>query len=200
MSNTEKRAAAGQMRLLFVLLAIASVAGVAFESLALADARSAADAAARDLTACRTLAARIGRLRDHPPVVGTAELDHAELAGRIERAAARASIPAAALLQITPGPGRRVGETNYVEKPTAVAMAGVGLRQLVVFMQTLALPSDAADAPGENPALTVRDLRLSPPPGQAGAYQAGPERWSANLTLVYRIYSPRTSADHRGEE
>jgi hypothetical protein len=46
----------------------------------------------------------------------------------------------------------------------------------------------------------VRDLRLSPPPGQAGAYQAGPERWSANLTLVYRIYSPRTSADHRGEE
>lgn len=163
-----------------VLLAVGLSAGAAWSAVRLASARQAAHAAAKDLQTCRELAGQIVRLRDRPAVADVREMQAAETATLIERAAAAAKIPAAqSLVSITPETPRRIGESAYKEAPTQVLLRGIGLRQVVAFLCAIS---------AEGSGLRPRSLRLS------ASREDSAGQWAAEVTVSYLIYAPRSEA------
>ena len=152
----------------------------------LQESRDAAAATSRDLSDCRRLAADIRRLRQQPAVASGRELQVAELAQRIERAAVDAGVSPQAIVRIAPESARRLSETPYRERPTRVDLRGVSLRQLVGFLHRLS---------AAGPDLQARHLRVSAP-RTSGASAL----WNVELTLSQLIYTPMTgSAGRRGD-
>jgi hypothetical protein len=140
--------------------------------------RDAARAAADDLATCRTLAGRIGDLRQRPAVAGTQELGASDMARRIEHAAQIARFPQENIERIDPEPPRRIGETHYRQIPTRVRLRHVNMEQAITFLHTVG--SDVS-----NP-LYLEQVRFSAPPGE----EIG-DRWTIESTLAYTVYSPK---------
>ncbi len=161
-------------------IAVALLAAVVWSCLRLADARAAALAAGQDAGDCRALAARIDLLRRQPAVAGAQELGASDLSRQIEQAARTAHFPEDSIERIEPESPRRVGETNYREVPTQVRLRRVSLQQVFTFLRCL-----SADSP-QSSGLHLRSIRLSAPRGEETS-----DRWSAESTLTYMIYSQR---------
>jgi hypothetical protein len=175
------------------MIAVASLAAVAWSSMRLTDARASASAAAQDLADCRALADRIESLRRLPAVAGAAELGASDLSRQIEQAAKVAEFPDDSVERIEPEPARRVGETNYREVATQVRLRHVTLRQVFTFLH--ALCADAlSNALGRSASgLRLRSIRLSAPRGEETA-----DRWTVESTLTYMVYSPRGKGETGG--
>lgn len=145
--------------------------------------RQAAAAAAADLAVCQDAATNINNLRRKPSLAGSEEMQLTELARLIEQAARTAQMSMDSLVRIWPEQARRVADTVYKEKPTHVLLRGVTLRQLIAFLHTL--------TDGDS-GLRVKHIRLVTPRGD----DAG-SRWTAEATVTYLIYAPRTEAGGR---
>ncbi len=141
----------------------------------MAEQRRAARFAMADLRACEQLADRIASLRLEPIVAASQDMGIQELGERIEQAQQRARMTGPALEGVFPQAARRVGDTPYMVKPTALSLRGVTLTQLCTFLYHLTHESG----------LNVRDLRLRSPRGDVSA-----DQWDAEATLTYLIYSP----------
>jgi hypothetical protein len=137
--------------------------------------RQAARRAAEDLAACRDLARTIESLRARPAVASTEGIGVQELGERIEAALRQAGLEESALVGRFPQAPRRVGDSPYLHKPTALAFRGVTLTRLTTFLYHL------ADGSG----LIVRDLRLRTPPGDAAR-----DVWDAEATVTSLVYAP----------
>jgi hypothetical protein len=104
---------------------------------------------------------------------------------RLHAAAAAAEIPDPA--SIEPGTPTRVPDSDYEDLPVFVRLDALTLKQLVTFLHDLAR-NDAS--------CRAKMIELSAPEGSSAAVPAtqnsnSPETWSADVTLAYRIYSPR---------
>jgi hypothetical protein len=162
-----------------VALMLALLAGAAAWGLGwMLDRRQAAGDAGDDLATCQRLASEIGSVRQKPTVVaGSAGVR--ELGEQIQAASRQANLGPDAIQGVFPQPSRRVGESVYVHKPTALALRSISLPQLAVFLYNLS----------SQPGLTVSDLRLRSPHG-ASADSA----WDADVTVTYLVYAPPARA------
>ncbi|MFO8014764.1 MAG: hypothetical protein R6X20_15830 [Phycisphaerae bacterium] len=161
-----------------VLLAGGAAKGLHYMMTQRGRARQAADA----LASCRDLARDIRALRDKPAVASAEAMGIQELGRRIETACRQAGFEGAALEGVFPQSARRVGESPYLLKPTALALRGVTLPQLVTFLHHLTNGSG----------LDVRDIRLQTPHGDAP-----PSVWDAEATVTYLMYAPVKKAGPR---
>lgn len=137
--------------------------------------REQAQRAWQDAGACRDLAKSIEELRSRPTMASSEAMGVQELGARIEAAMRQAELEAAALDGVFPQNPQRVNATPYVRKPTAMALRGVSLRQVATFLYGLT----------EDARLTVQDLRLRTPLGEAAG-----DRWNAEATVTYLMYVP----------
>lgn len=169
-------------RLAAGIITCALVLAVAMSWSWLSASRQAAADAAADLSACRDSAARIENLRRRPVVAGSRDVQATDLSRRIEESAAAAGMPDGGLDRVDPEPSRPVSDTAYRETPTRVRLNNVSLPQLFAFLHGLA--ADGNPGPG----LRLSALRLSAPAGE----DAG-DLWSAEATLSYLVYDPKTS-------
>lgn len=142
-------------------------------------ARAEAGLAAADRAEARRVAEAIVALRDQPAVAATRAMGERQLIQRIETAAADVGLPADALEGTFPQNARRVGDSPYLRKPTAITLRAVSLEQLTAFLAELTAESN----------LTVDDLRLRVPHGDNDG-----ELWDAEATITYLIYSPPDDA------
>jgi type II secretory pathway component PulM len=161
--------------LLLVLLA-----GAAFWSLDwMSQCRQGAAQAAADLLQSRALAAGIAALASRPTVAASQPISANDLGRKIQASAGQAGLGESAIREISPQPQRRVGDSAYVQKPTAMNIRGVTLTQLATFLYHLTL----------EPGLTVSELRLRAPRGEAAA-----DAWDAEVTVSCVVYSPVAKA------
>lgn len=139
--------------------------------------------AAQDLADCRRLVDDIQQIRSAPARAAMQSQSTDQLASRIEAAAAAATMPIDRLWRIEPQAARRLGETAYKEQPTLLELHEISLVQLVKFLYALNAASDSQ--------LQVRTLRLLPP--RRSSSIDAEETWSAEVTLTYLIFSPKTT-------
>jgi len=144
----------------------------------LAKASHAAEQSATDLAECRKLATQIGEIKDRPRVASEQEKLAGETTAMIDAAATAAGITARQLVRIAPESPQRLGETVYKEKPIAVLLRGVTLRQIVRMSHALLAP---------NPGLRIKTMRLSAPTPDDTT-----DKWTAELTITYLLYDPPT--------
>jgi hypothetical protein len=140
-------------------------------------ARSAAEAAAKNLGDCRRFEQQIMRLRSRPALAAERERLATEIVGPIDKAARDAGIPAERLVRISPEAAQRVCETAYKEKPTRVFMRNVTLQRVTAMAHGLT----AAEG-----GLNLKSLRLT-----AQSREASSGTWSAELVFSYLIYEPQ---------
>jgi hypothetical protein len=154
-----------------------------FAGVRLIESRRAATDAAASLAECRRLASRIGAQRgaSSPAAVGR-EPQQADVVRRIESAAKSADVPPGAIERIEPLAARRVGDSPAREKPTAVMLRGVTLRQTFTFLHAIA-------GSGTRGGLQLRQVHLAAPnPDEAG------DAWSVEGTVTYPVRSENPGA------
>jgi hypothetical protein len=135
-------------------------------------AAKAEDAAFR----VRELAAEIQQLRNNPATAGTGQLHSSEISRRVEEAAGAIGLESEHILRISPESPRRIGDSDYLERPTQVSLRRATLQQLVRLIHALV----SAD-----PSLRVGGMRLSAPRDEND-----PLVWDAELMFMQIIYSP----------
>ncbi len=149
--------------------------------------RRQAQTMAQDLAVCLQAAEDIERLRAQPRVASVRDMGVQELGQRIEQAMQQAQLPSATLESVAPQSSRRVGDTPYVHKPTALSLRGATLTQLVTMLYHLT----------NDTGLSVRDLRLRT--SRSGTDEQ--PKWDAQVTVVYLLYAPtsRGQREVRGQ-
>lgn len=170
MMNPRKRRAilVGTMT---AMLAIASVWSAGW----MMRQRESAQRAAEDLAACERLAHRIESLRREPTVASDEAMGVQELGQRITTAARRARLGDRRPSRVDPQSPRRVSDSPYLRRPTAIAMEDVSLPQAAAFLYHLT----------EGSQLRARDLRLRAPRGGSDR-----KTWDMDVTLTYLVYEP----------
>jgi len=168
--NPQKRKA-WLVGVMFVLLVLAA----AWSVNAMLEQRAGARQALADLNECRRLAAEIDMLRDEPTVAADEAMGIQEIGDHISAALTKADLNSAVIDGVFPQSERRLGDTPYMQKPTALALRGVALPKLAVFLY------DLTDGTG----LRLRELQLRVPHGDHE-----PNVWNADATLTYLIYAP----------
>lgn len=158
---------------LLIALGLASAWSVQW----MGEQRDYAAAAAADLADCRSHVAAIQMLRKQPAIASIDDVGVRRLGERINAAAQEAKLDPAALEGVTPQSARRLGDSAYLMKPTALALRGVSMAQTAAFLHHLTQGSG----------LTVRELRLRAPSADAPT-----ALWDADATLTYVVYSPAT--------
>ena len=118
------------------------------------DCRRNAQLAAENYNACRQLAERIDSLQKKPSLAVSRDLQVTELSRRLEDALGKSDIATDDLARVTPEAPRRIGDTAYLERSTQVVLRNVTLRQVIVFLTSLA---------GEPSGLSVAGIRLTAP-------------------------------------
>lgn len=101
-----------------------------------------------------------------------------ELSSRLEAALAKADLAAEDLVRVSAETARRLGDTAYLERETQLTLRDVSLRQVIVFLTTLA---------AEGSGLSVSSIRLT---ASRGVGTEGD--WAAELAVSYLVYSPRS--------
>ncbi len=168
-----------QAILIGVMLALLAAAA-AWNVLWMREQRARARVASVDLAECRRLGRAITALRDAARVAPTEALGVQALGDRIEAASRQARLVGPALAGVFPQSARRVGDSPYMQKPTALALRGVTLQQAATFLFHLS----------EDSGLSVRDLRLQAPHGEEGT-----GAWDVDATVTYLLYAPPTAAE-----
>jgi hypothetical protein len=178
-------------RTLAVAAVAAGLAGcLAWGGVRVVTARDGAAASARALADSERLARQIEAARG-PAAPGGAR----EVARRFGAAARAAGLAEGSVARVEPGTPARLGDTPFIEHPTAVELRDVSLQQLFALLHALA----ADDAAG-GPRVRLRDIRLTAPardvtaaPGDDGAADV----WAVRGTLTYRAYVPPEDPDAR---
>lgn len=168
---------ARRTRLLFAMVIAALVAAVPCW-MRLASARSAANAAQRDLMACRSILADLkGADALRPPTPGEA----ADVDRRVREAADAAGVRRN-LSSVEPGLPRATPGGGTSEMPVFLRFESLALRDLCAFLVRLS---------ADDPRSRVKSLELSPAADDATA--RGPattqpsERWTADVTIAYPV-------------
>ena len=146
----------------------------------MASSREVAAVETENLQACLRTAAQIKKLREKPLRAGASAHSATELAHLIEVAAQKASLPTNSIIQIDPLPARRLGNSAYQEQPTHVELHNVGLKPLIIWLNTLT---------GEESGAELAELRLSAPRDSTSG-SAVAETWTAEVTLTHLIFAP----------
>ena len=176
--NPEKR----QAVLVAVMLAM-MIVGVAWSTLRMLDHRRAAADAAEDTASCVGLADQITQLRGQGAIATAsdqADEQQQELAGAVNRAAQQANLDTQWQqgMRIEHKRAVRIDDTPYMRKPALLIMKGLTLEQLTALLHHLTYDS----------AYTAEQIQLDAPSGEDTG-----NRWDADVTLTYLIYSPTPS-------
>lgn len=160
------------------IIAVVMIAGIVWSYFFWVDGCNAARSAASDFAACRRLAEQIEALKKKPSLAVSRELRVTELSSRLEAALAKADLAAEDLVRVSAETARRLGDTAYLERETQLTLRDVSLRQVIVFLTTLA---------AEGSGLSVSSIRLT---ASRGVGTEGD--WAAELAVSYLVYSPRS--------
>lgn len=143
--------------------------------------RNDARYAAQDLRRCQQLADQIKQHQSQDAVASTgddAAMQEQKLAQRISEAAKQANLTGPWQQGIEHRREIRIEDSPYMRKPAVLITRGLTLHQLSLLLHHL-----TADSP-----YTAEQLQLRTPPGE----ETG-NRWDADVTLTYLIYSPQPS-------
>jgi len=161
------------------IIALGLTALLLWSDSVLRNSRHAAMAELQNLKICREIAPQIESWRQKPFTAQSQAIEQPQLHQQIEKAATAAGFLPGSIDRISPEEPRRFGESAYKEVPVQVPVKGVTLRQLALFLHHLSTTDDSN--------LTVKSMRLTAPRGE----ETG-DRWRAEITLTYLIYSPPT--------
>lgn len=139
-------------------------------------ARYQAQREARYLAECEAYAKRIKTLRDKPAVASAQKLKEQKLGPFMSEAWRKAGLPGSPPETVSPKAARRIGDSPYKRKPTAIPMRRIALPDLTSFLYHL------TDGTG----LRVRELRLTAPDRDSHN-----NRWDAQVTVTYLVHEPR---------
>lgn len=145
--------------------------------MAFSDARDASIRASENTFKCEDFIQSIHTLQARPSLAQTETIQSAELVRHIEQAVAKVQLPPQALIRVTPDTAQRIGDTPYMEKRTEVQLKDISLSQLVFFLHSLTQESG----------LRSTAIRISAPRNADSQ-----NKWIADLTLSYWIYSPKS--------
>jgi hypothetical protein len=108
--------------------------------------------------------------------------DKTELNQRLRQAATAAGLADAPGTDT--GTAKPIGNTDYSEMAIFLRFEPLTIRQLTIFLHTLA---------ETDPSLRATQIELSPPEDATapGAKTAGEERWRADVAVGYLTYTPR---------
>jgi len=137
--------------------------------------------AAEDLQRCQQLADQIKQHQSKDAVASTgddAALQEQKLAQRVNEAATKANLTGPWQQGIEHRREVRIEDSPYMRKPAVLITRGLTLYQLSMLLHHLTYESP----------YTAEQLQLRTPPGE----ETG-NRWDADVTLTYLIYSPQTS-------
>jgi hypothetical protein len=169
------------------LLVLLSVAGTFVSYLRFDHARAAAaDGAAyygQGLADLQRIVAA-GRVTGVAAVATPAADGEAQLNQRLRAAALDAGL-SDQLLGIEPGQPQQLRDHDLKDTPIFLQLNGVTLPQLVAFLRRLT---------EDDPHIVPRNISLTAPPGSAPTTRNAAELWTADVTLAYLTYSPRTKA------
>lgn len=169
---------ARRQTILIGLMLALLIMGVGWCALDMLDKKASAERAANGLGEAKLIAKRVELLGNQDTVAstaGNARDQEQDLARRIKAAADQARISGNWQRGIEYKRARRLGDTPYKQKPTAVMTRGLTLDQLSQLMYNLTYQTP----------LSVTELSLKTPRG------ADPgNRWDADFTLTYLIYDP----------
>ena len=84
------------------------------------------------------------------------------------------------MIDVSPLPPQRLGDTPYKEQPTTVRLENVPLKQLVTLVHRLA---------NQNNSLHPKSIQIRAP-----QWEGAEERWTAEIVLTYLIYDPPRKA------
>jgi hypothetical protein len=168
--------------ILLVLLLAAAAAGAGAAWSRLDSGRSRADASRDDLSACRAKFAAIDSIS---AMTGAATADEATIDRRLARAAA-AALSDQQLASTDVISSARAGDSNFTQTIVSLRLDAVTLKQLVGFLTELSA--------GDN-AVRTTDIDLTPPQTARPAGAEAGDRWTADVTLVYLAFSPKTVSD-----
>jgi hypothetical protein len=171
---------AQRTKLLLVLLVVAGIAAIwAWSSMS--SARDRAVAAQRDLSLCRQEIADLDRWQGAPTSASLTP-DDPELNRRLRGAATVAQMTDQ-LVSIEPGPAIRIRESDFTQTPIYLRLNAVTLGQLVTFLHQLST-SDAS--------LHTSAIEMSIPQTAPGNVDDSSEAWTADVTLAYLTYAPKS--------
>lgn len=89
------------------------------------------------------------------------------------------------LLSIEPGQPQQLRDRDLKDTPIFLQLNGVTLPQLVAFLRCLT---------EDDRHVVPRNVSLTAPPGGPATTRDAAEPWTADITLAYLTYSPRTRA------
>lgn len=166
--------------LLVLLLAAAAVGTVAAWS-RLDASRSRATAGREGLAACRV---KLAAIDARSAVTGGGTADEVTIDRRLGKAAAAASLDQQ-LASTDFGSPARAGDSAFTQTPVYLRLNAVTMAQLVGFLIDLSA--------GDN-AVRTTDIDLTPPLVAPPAHSAG-DHWTADVTLAYLAFSPKSPSD-----
>jgi hypothetical protein len=181
---------ASQRTKLLALVALAAAVLAAFAYGWQDNRRVAAEGAQRDLAITAQDLADLARWNAGAGTDATLTADDPELNRRLRTAAVAAGVPDQ-LSSIDPGQPRQIPQSDYSETLVFLRLNSVTLRQLVTFLHGLS----AADS-----SVRTKSLELAPPaagvqPVAGGETGAPDDQWTADVTLAYLTYSPRSRSN-----
>ncbi len=160
---------------LILLGVLCAMTGWSFDRLH--KAREEAEVEAATLSQCRRLEHRIKNLKKGPSLAVNQEMLLTEVNRTIEKAVKHNGITLESIEHITQERSKRYEDTPYKEKPIRFDLHDVTLEELIRVLHELTT--------GASP-LGVSALFLKVPRGEEKG-----ERWSAEASLTYLIYSPQ---------
>jgi len=163
-----------EMVLLGVMLALLAGAGAWCYGW-MSEQRQAARAAATDLAQCRMHADAITNMGGKKKGSSDEATGEMELGKRVEAALAAARINPNSLDGVFSQPARAVGNSPYLLQPTTLPLRSVSLGQVAAFLYHLT----------DGTSLSVRDLRLTVPRGEASR-----SVWDAEATVTCLVSAP----------
>ncbi len=160
---------------------------------------AAVEQAAKELAACRRIAAEIESFRMAPKAAVLEQQTSQQISLAVQSAAQVAEIPDSEILEIRPRHGRRLEKSPYIEQPTEVPIRKATLGQLSRFLGELS----AIDSGLKPVSITLKAPHAVSNSASNSASNAASndartevtefgftEFWECDLVLTYLVFSP----------
>lgn len=178
-----------QKTLILALLTLLTAGGAALSYARMDRAKDDALASERDLNAVRRDLADIAAAAGNGAATTASKLDTSEADRRVRQAAAVAGLSEKLQARLTDTlDPRRLGNSEYSEKPVILRFEGVTLQQVLTFLHTLSTNDPGCRSVG---------IELSP---SEGTTSGTAETWTADLTVAYLLFTPKESAKSQQQQ
>lgn len=165
--------------ILLVLLLISAAASTVAAWSRLDSYRSRAAVRREDLSDCRM---KFATIDSKSTMTGGTAADEVSIDRRLARAATSVSLDQQ-LASTDFGNAVRISDSNFTQTPVYVRLNAVSMKQMVGFLLELSAKDNA---------VRTTDIDLTPPLVAAPGRDNGTDLWTADVTLDYVLFSPKS--------